>query len=245
MTSVKPKRTHAEYLAYQAAYRERNREKNNAYAKSYREANAEKVKASMRKWYEDNKEYRKQKDREYHKQNSETRRQYQKDYRKKNAELVRKKDKERHAQKKAAGLIDSAKVKERSAKWYALNKEKLVDIRKKWVEDNRARLRLAYGRRRNGKQQQTPAWADTERMLTIYTEAEMLIQLGFKVNVDHIIPLRGKLVSGLHVENNLQIIDGIANRKKGATFDPNTFDNAKEFPSVDISTLVLPERIKL
>lgn len=240
MTSVKPKRTHAEYLAYQAAYRERNKEKAKAYAKKYREENAEKVKADMAKWLANNKDYKRKKDQEYHKKNSEHRSEYQKEYRRKNAEQLRAKNKERYAQKKAAGLVDAAGVRARSAKWYSINKEKLVAIRKKWVEDNRARLRLAYARRRNGKQQQTPAWADAERMLTIYLEAEMLIQLGFKVHVDHIIPLRGKLVSGLHVENNLQIIDGIANRRKGATFDPETFDNTKDFPSVDISTLVLP-----
>lgn len=245
MTSTKPKRTHAEYLAYQAAYRERNKEKAKAYAKKYREANAEKVKADMARWLENNKDYKKKKDREKYEKNRDEILAYQKEYRKKNAEQLRAKNKERYAQRKAAGLVDAASVRERSAKWYAINKEKLVAIRKKWVEANRARLRLAYARHRNGKQRQTPIWANTERMLTIYLEAEMLTQLGFKVHVDHIIPLRGKLVSGLHVENNLQIIDGTANRRKGATFDPDTFDNTKVFPSVDISTLVLPERIKV
>ena len=34
-------------------------------------------------------------------------------------------------------------------------------------------------------------------------------------HVDHIIPLKGKNVCGLHVENNLRIIDGLSNMKKG------------------------------
>jgi hypothetical protein len=47
----------------------------------------------------------------------------------------------------------------------------------------------------------TPKWADPEKIAVIYVTARKEGK-----HVDHIIPLRGKTVSGLHVETNLQII---------------------------------------
>ena len=35
------------------------------------------------------------------------------------------------------------------------------------------------------------------------------------LEVDHIIPMQGKYISGLHVENNLQILKRSENRSKG------------------------------
>ena len=59
------------------------------------------------------------------------------------------------------------------------------------------------------KLQRTPKWADLEKIKQVYIEASIL-----GMEVDHIVPLKGKLVSGLHVHTNLQILDSITNRKK-------------------------------
>lgn len=50
--------------------------------------------------------------------------------------------------------------------------------------------------------QRTPQWADKDEISKIYRQSE---ELGLEYTVDHIIPLNGELVSGLHVHNNLNI----------------------------------------
>lgn len=66
--------------------------------------------------------------------------------------------------------------------------------------------------RKADKLARTPSWADLEKIKEIYAKCPE----GY--HVDHVIPLRGELVSGLHVENNLQYLLAIENIKKSNTF---------------------------
>lgn len=63
--------------------------------------------------------------------------------------------------------------------------------------------------------QQTPAWADQKSIKQIY-ESCVIMSKKFNVDfeVDHIIPLRGKNVCGLHVESNLQLLEKSLNLSK-------------------------------
>jgi hypothetical protein len=77
------------------------------------------------------------------------------------------------------------------------------------------------GRRQFGNQlqfliraQATPKWADHEAILAIYAEARQRRDAGESVEVDHIVPIRGKMVCGLHVHWNLRIITKEENSKK-------------------------------
>ena len=72
-----------------------------------------------------------------------------------------------------------------------------------WCAENNARRRAA-------KLQATPAWADQDKIKFIYAQAA---ELG--MHVDHIVPLKSKLVCGLHNEFNLQVLTGVDNLKKG------------------------------
>jgi len=72
-------------------------------------------------------------------------------------------------------------------------------------------------RRRQHERQATPEWADKQAIAAIYREAERLTrETGEQYVVDHIVPLRGRVVSGLHVPWNLRVIHWKPNAKKGA-----------------------------
>jgi hypothetical protein len=58
----------------------------------------------------------------------------------------------------------------------------------------------------------TPSWANQSKIKEIYLNCPA------GHHVDHIIPLKGKNVRGLHVENNLQYLPEKANLSKGNSF---------------------------
>ena len=65
----------------------------------------------------------------------------------------------------------------------------------------------------------TPSWANKQKIKEIYAERKNLTeQTGIPHEVDHIIPLRGIDVCGLHVENNLQILTRQNNKNKNNIF---------------------------
>jgi hypothetical protein len=74
-------------------------------------------------------------------------------------------------------------------------------------------------KRRANKLNATPKWLNKEQhteMRNFYTIAKELQWLSEeRLEVDHIIPLQGENVSGLHVPWNLQILPKSMNVKKG------------------------------
>lgn len=86
--------------------------------------------------------------------------------------------------------------------------------------NRRAMIAFHASKRRTARLLRTPPWADLEAMRTIYEEAQrMTAKTGTPHHVDHIIPLQGKLVSGLHVPANLQILTGTENSSKHNRFE--------------------------
>lgn len=87
------------------------------------------------------------------------------------------------------------------------------------AEERREKERLYDKVRDKRVKQATPPWADRKAIMAIYGRMRAMRRKGKDVHVDHIIPLRGRNVSGLHVAANLRVIDATANMKKGARYE--------------------------
>jgi hypothetical protein len=136
--------------------------------------------------------------------------------------------------KRAARCADYRKNTERykanAKELYEKNKPKRIEQSKNWKKENKERYavlnRVHASKRLAKKKMATPAWLTKthwERIREIYTEAERLSQTtGIRHEVDHIVPLSGKIVSGLHVPWNLRAIPAQENNRRPRIWDPNT-----------------------
>lgn len=77
----------------------------------------------------------------------------------------------------------------------------------------------AVRRRDAAKISAMPKWADVDAIKSIYKKCALISEItGIKHHVDHIVPLRGKNVCGLHIPINLQIITASENMSKSNSF---------------------------
>lgn len=79
---------------------------------------------------------------------------------------------------------------------------------------------LAIADSRHRRERMAP-WANGETIKALYEEAQRLsLETGVQHHVDHVIPLQGEFVSGLHVETNMQILPYRENIAKKNRFEP-------------------------
>ena len=98
-------------------------------------------------------------------------------------------------------------------------KKRSSELAKAWRKKNSGRV-LAWTRERQlSKSRQTPQWLtdfDKLKIECYYSIAAMLTRVNKEPwHVDHILPLRGKTVSGLHVPSNLRVVPAVENLRKG------------------------------
>lgn len=106
--------------------------------------------------------------------------------------------------------------------WRESNPDRLKAIYRNWAERNRDKVNAKWMQRDAGKKNRTPAWLSMDDLWMIEQAydiaAKRKLMLGFDWHVDHIVPLQGKTVSGLHVPWNLQVIPALQNQQKSNHF---------------------------
>lgn len=97
--------------------------------------------------------------------------------------------------------------KEKQKEWNA-SVNKMKDYAKAWRKKNPHKVRAHKTERKIlTRKLALPKWADKRAIAAIYAEANRLTkETGIQHDVDHVIPLKHKMVCGLHVENNLRVI---------------------------------------
>ena len=183
---------HSQCKKCQKEYRNDNSDKIKERKKEYRKANPDKIK----EYYNVNSD----KIKEYRKANSDKIKERMKEYAKANSDKIKE-------LKKEYRKANSDKIKERSRDYAKANPDKLNAIRAK---------------RRSKKLQATPPWLTKEHLSAIrmyYTKSKALEKAtGIKHHVDHIVPLQGKNVCGLHVPWNLQVLTASENSSKNNSY---------------------------
>lgn len=120
---------------------------------------------------------------------------------------------------KAYYQANKEKQKVRRKAWYKKNKETEAAKQKAWEEANKDKRYVINANRRASKLQRTPSWLtkeDLEEIKDIYRMARRRQEVeGIAYHVDHIIPMQGETISGLHVPSNLQILRAKDNMIKG------------------------------
>lgn len=117
---------------------------------------------------------------------------------------------------------------------YAGNRQLLLAKNKQYIEerpDYYKQFRLNHPDKVNGKEnkrkaaklQRIPCWLTADEFWMIEQAYEICAlrtkMTGIEWHVDHVIPLQGKLVSGLHTPYNLQVIPAVINTAKGNKFE--------------------------
>jgi len=168
-----------------------------AYDKAYREKNKDKLKAAFKDYYEGNKEKFALKAKVYREDNKEALDVYNKNW-------------------GEANRVNRLNYK----KSYRVQNKELISSKDKiYRKENKGIVNAKNRRRELSKINRTPTWlSDLDKWLIdeIYHLSALRTELtGVEWHVDHIIPLQGEIVSGLHVPSNLQVITAKENLIKG------------------------------
>lgn len=144
-------------------------------------------------------------------------------------ECEARKHKERYA-KKIKDPEYRKKLNEYNLRYYYENPERYKERTKRWRQGTgRAKSRATVQNYRAKKSKASPPWLSDSQyneMRVIYLKARKLEKkTGKKYHVDHIAPLRGETICGLHVPWNLEPLTAAANISKANRYDQKRLDS--------------------
>jgi len=115
-----------------------------------------------------------------------------------------------HAQFRSENAERVAALKKVS---YERTREAHLAQKKVYRQANKGKIAFLNAMRKKRIKLRTPAWADVGKIKSYYEVCSFFNEVNgyVKYHVDHIVPLQGTHVSGLHVHNNLQVIPSAEN----------------------------------
>lgn len=131
----------------------------------------------------------------------------------------------RKAYEQSARHKDLCKIRKR--RYRATEKYRLTTL-KRYIRTRDTEKYRAYNCQRAKKRQcqklkATVAWSNEQKIASIYLQSQRkTLETGLQHSVDHIVPLQGTNVCGLHVEGNLRVILSKTNKRKANAFTPTT-----------------------
>lgn len=106
--------------------------------------------------------------------------------------------------------------KNKSKLWRELNTLQALQTGQIWRKNNPEKVALYSCRRFGYIKRATPQWVDLQQIKAVYLERDRLTEeTGIVHHVDHIVPIQGKIVCGLNVPWNLQVLTASENLSKG------------------------------
>lgn len=121
----------------------------------------------------------------------------------------------RRAYKKARHAAGASMRADKKSQRDATRPMRRMAAKQRWKAANRGATNESTARRFATKMRATPAWADRKLMKDFYTLACIYTaELRLPFHVDHIVPLRSRLVCGLHTPSNLNVLPGSTNISK-------------------------------